>query len=108
MPSLEPTTSEYGTSNFIPPSTHFLGPIFTHPMITRIEDETRKPKIFLTIRHPISPLHVAFITSFSLQKPNSCKQAALDTKWVAAMKAEIQTLHINQTWIVVTSQPDMM
>ena len=77
-----------------------------HHMVTRAQTGNLKPKAFMSSRHPIPACFVADLVA-QPQEPSSTKQALQNPKWLQAMQAEMDALHINKTWTLVPRQSHM-
>ncbi|KAF5472656.1 hypothetical protein F2P56_009355 [Juglans regia] len=78
----------------------------THPMITRAQTGSLKPKVFFSSRHPIPACFLADLEN-QPKEPRTYKHALTDPKWQQAMQDEIHALHSNNTWTLVPRTPDM-
>ncbi|KAJ8639206.1 hypothetical protein MRB53_015900 [Persea americana] len=83
-------------SEHVPPSTT----THIHPMVTRLRDGIRKPKMLLATKHLISvdvtlvdPLH---------DEPTCVTEATKHSHWRAAMNSEFNSLIRNGTWVLTT------
>ena len=74
----------------------------THPMVTRAQDGTRKPKVFLSHRYPIPTC----LTVIPIPKePTHFSQAKLIPEWQLAMQDEYNALLKNNTRTLVPRMP---
>jgi len=80
-------------------------PTRSHPMVTRLQDGTRRPKVFLSTCHPIPSCFLA--NSMDNVEPTSSSQAPKDPKWRAAMMEEFSALIRNGTWSLVPPDSSM-
>ncbi|KAJ8628397.1 hypothetical protein MRB53_021704 [Persea americana] len=73
-------------SEHVPPTTT----IHIHPMVTRLRDGIRKPKMLLATEHPIS-VDVALVDPLH-DEPTCVTEAAKHSHWRAAMNSEFNAL----------------
>jgi histone deacetylase 1/2 len=79
-----PATIPSQTSDTLPS----VGPSNVHPMVTRSKNGIIKPRVNPTL-----------LLTYS--EPKNIKAALAHPEWFAAMQAEIQALHANNTWQLV-------
>ena len=70
-----------------------------HPMTTRAQTNSLKPKTLVVSRHPTP------VSSVIASEPKTYKQAASSPEWLCAMEAEYQALRRNCTWTLVPCPP---
>lgn len=100
MDSLQPSSNDLPIARVHDSS----DPTPHHHMITRSKDGTRKPKVFLSIKHPIDPIE---FSSYQETEPTCFTTANKDPKWRQAMCDEFNALLRNGTWCLVPIQPNM-
>ncbi|KAL2237900.1 UNVERIFIED_CONTAM: Retrovirus-related Pol polyprotein from transposon RE2 [Sesamum indicum] len=98
-------------SGHIPASTPVSAPKQTpSPVVRRSSRITRRPlwlDDFVSVTsnphivHPSNAAYTSFVAPVSiLQEPKSFQEATRHQQWIDAMKAELNTLEDNQTWIL--------
>ncbi|KAH0633010.1 hypothetical protein KY284_035796 [Solanum tuberosum] len=71
-----------------------------HPMTTRAQTNSLKPKTLTVSRHFIP------VSSAMASEPKTYKQAASSPEWLCAMEAEYQALRRNCTWTLAPCPPN--
>ncbi|KAL0462720.1 UNVERIFIED_CONTAM: hypothetical protein Slati_0159600 [Sesamum latifolium] len=72
----------------------YLNPLWMNDFVCNYSTTQAPPTI-----SAITSAHAVFVASgSSLREPQTYNQAATQSEWINAMKAEIQALHNNQTW----------
>jgi len=75
-------------------------------MVTRTQDNTRTPKVWLATRYPMPTCLMADLATTPVE-PTCFTQASKDPKWRQAMDTEMNALLKNKTWSLVPYHPTM-
>ncbi|KAH0673130.1 hypothetical protein KY284_024217 [Solanum tuberosum] len=97
-----PTTVVSSTSSSYQNAPTYFRPATSsnHPMTTRAQTNSLKPKALTISRHPI------LVSSSLISEPKTYKQVASSPDWLCAMKAEYQALIRNRTWTLSPCPPN--
>ena len=100
------------TSSSPPPFIASAAPLVPlHPMTTRLQAGTRKPKsfphykLYLSTKHPIMALHSKATIPKLPSTPIKYSQTAQSPHWQQAIKDEFTALQANHTWTLCPRPP---
>ena len=109
LPETEQTISTIGMVLSSPPSPPPPPPpVCTHPMVTRLQHNIAKPKVFSdgTVKCPLSKALTAMCSSKNVE-PTCFSEAVKHAPWRTAMNVEFDALLRNGTWSLVPAHPSM-